>query len=280
MAQVLNTNVPSLNAQRNLNITQGKMTQTFERLSSGLRINRAKDDAAGLAVSERMTAQIRGLNQAARNANDGVSMIQTTEGALKEITANLQRMRELAVQSANGTYGAGDRQAMQAEFSALRLEIGRVGSQTQFNGKNVLLSTGGGSPGTVKFQVGANSGEIISFQFNKGFTTASVAGVNIKTETVGTSAGASAAITTINNALSAVNSYRANLGAVQNRLESAVMTITNTAENLSASRSRIVDADFAQETANLTKYQILQQAGTSVLAQANQNPNSIMSLLQ
>ncbi|SEP70892.1 flagellin [Ectothiorhodospira magna] len=278
MAQVINTNVPSLNAQRNLNITQGKMTQTFERLSSGLRINRAKDDAAGLAVSERMTAQIRGLNQAARNANDGISMIQTTEGALKEVTANLQRMRELAVQSANGTYqDPQDRTAMQAEFSALRAEIGRVGDQTEFNGQKVLSTLG-----SVDFQVGANANQVIDFNFNKAFTSAAVAGINIGTgeASVATVGDAASAITRLDSALDAINAYRADLGAVQNRLESAVMTITNTAENLSASRSRIVDADFAQETANLTRYQILQQAGTSVLAQANQNPNNIMSLLQ
>ncbi|SEP71005.1 flagellin [Ectothiorhodospira magna] len=273
MAQVINTNVPSLNAQRNLNITQGKMTQTFERLSSGLRINRAKDDAAGLAVSERMTAQIRGLNQAARNANDGISMIQTAEGALKEITANLQRMRELAVQSSNGTYqDAGDRAAMQAEFSALRAEITRVAEQTLFNGTSVL-----NDGGSINFQVGANNGQVIGFNFDTEF---SAGGLGIDAATVATSGGAPAAITTISAALNTVNAFRADLGAVQNRLESAVMTITNTAENLSASRSRIVDADFAQETANLTRYQILQQAGTSVLAQANQNPNNIMSLLQ
>ncbi|SEP70944.1 flagellin [Ectothiorhodospira magna] len=276
MAQVINTNVPSLNAQRNLNITQGKMTQTFERLSSGLRINRAKDDAAGLAVSERMTAQIRGLNQAARNANDGISMIQTTEGALKEITANLQRMRELAVQSANGTYqDTGDRTAMQAEFAALRSEIGRIGVDTEFNGKGVLS----GGLTNVAFQIGANEDQVVSFNFNQAFTSAAVAGATIAGG-VDTAGNAATAITNLDNALSAVNGFRANLGALQNRLESAVMTITNTAENLSASRSRIVDADFAQETANLTRYQILQQAGTSVLAQANQNPNNIMSLLQ
>ncbi|SEP70865.1 flagellin [Ectothiorhodospira magna] len=277
MAQVINTNVPSLNAQRNLNITQGKMTQTFERLSSGLRINRAKDDAAGLAVSERMTAQIRGLNQAARNANDGISMIQTTEGALKEVTANLQRMRELAVQSANGTYqNDGDREAMQAEFLALRAEIGRVGAQTEFNGQAVLS----GLASATKFQVGANSGQIITFNFSGKFTSATIRGVAIGDKSISTAANAALAITRLDSALDTVNAYRADLGAVQNRLESAVMTITNTAENLSASRSRIVDADFAQETANLTRYQILQQAGTSVLAQANQNPNNIMSLLQ
>ncbi|SEP70979.1 flagellin [Ectothiorhodospira magna] len=275
MAQVINTNVPSLNAQRNLNITQGKMTQTFERLSSGLRINRAKDDAAGLAVSERMTAQIRGLNQAARNANDAVSMIQTTEGGLKEITANLQRMRELAVQSANGTYqDTGDRTAMQAEFDALAAEIGRIGTATEFNGTAVL-----NSGGEKIFQIGANENQTITFDFDKTFTAASVAGVAIGTG-VGDVADATDAIGELDDALDAVNAFRADLGALQNRLESAVMTITNTAENLSASRSRIMDADFAQETANLTRYQILQQAGTSVLAQANQNPNNIMSLLQ
>ncbi|SEP70825.1 flagellin [Ectothiorhodospira magna] len=276
MALVINSNIASLTAQRQLSMNQMKMMQTFERLSSGLRINRAKDDAAGLAVSERMTAQIRGLNQAARNANDGIAMIQTTEGALKEISANLQRMRELAVQSANGTYEASDRAAMQAEFSALRMEIGRVGTQTQFNGQNVLQGLGA----ATRFQVGANANQTIDFHFDQVFAPGAVAGVAIGTQSVLTVGGAATAITTLDTVMSAVNTYRARMGAVQNRLESAVMTITNTAENLSASRSRIMDADFAQETANLTRYQILQQVGISVLAQANQNPNLVLSLLQ
>jgi len=392
MAQIINTNILSLNAQRNLNTSQGALATSLERLSSGLRINSAKDDAAGLAISERFTSQIRGLNQAVRNANDGISLAQTAEGAMQEIGNNLQRIRELAVQSSNATNSASDREALNNEVQQLIAEIQRVSTQTDFNGQALL----DGSFTGQGFQVGANAGQVIfvnastntqtaalgSSQFAAvqtstdavadGTATAvgSVSGysvngvtidafdvaigdtgadvsralanaINDKMDSTGVYAeltagnelrltsieagrdftftggsatgatgitlanagiddatavaapadfvgnvdisdfaGAQQALGIIDNALTAVNSARAEFGAVQNRFESVITNLQTGAENLSAARSRIRDADFAAETAELTRAQILQQAGISVLSQANASPQSVLALLQ
>jgi flagellin len=382
MPQVINTNVLSLNAQRNLTTSGSQLATSLQRLSSGLRINSAKDDAAGLAISERFTAQIRGLNQAARNANDGISLAQTAEGALGEIGNNLQRIRELAVQARNSTNSATDRAALDVEAKALKDEIDRVATTTAFNGVKLL----DGSFTTQAFQVGANVGETItvdsivnaqasqlgtntqaqvtgaaasaftaiaageitiqdstgaavqigaiaadtnaanratnlmsainaksadtgvyasivsgdqvSLTSTHGITVALAGGATTATTglTAGTTAtstvtgfaaldltsvaGADAAISTMDSALSAVNTARASLGALQNRFSSVVATLSTTSENLSASRSRILDTDFAAETANMTRAQILQQAGTAILAQANSVPQNVLSLLR
>lgn len=378
----INTNVQSLNAQRNLNASQGSLSTSMQRLSSGLRINSAKDDAAGLAISERMNSQVRGLNVAVRNANDGISLAQTAEGALAEVGNNLQRIRELAVQASNGTNSQSDRDALNAEVTQLQSEIQRVAEQTSFNGAKLL----NGSFTGVAFQVGANSGETITISSIAnaqtsalggsvsrtsgsvaataltGFATAiadggvTVNGVNIgpvasagsAQERVGQlaeainrvsaqsgvgasydqtsgqltltsrtaitvdgtansatvagfangSVGTAATTTGIGNvnvssftnaqmamdvadaALTSVNTARSNLGAIQNRFSSVVANLQSTSENLSASRGRIVDADFAKETANLSRSQILQQAGTAMVAQANQLPQGVLSLLR
>ncbi len=380
MAQTINTNVASLNAQRNLSRSQGLLNQSLERLSTGLRINSAKDDAAGLAISERFTTQIRGLNQAVRNASDGISLAQTAESALGELTNNLQRIRELAVQSANASNSASDRAALNAEVQQRIAEIDRIAKQTNFNGVKVL----DGSAGTITFQVGANVGETISVALNQGVTAGGVGQINTAvggsgtnnnfatatgqgdvtvtfdfgggntsqivvaegttvedaaiqineanisgisafvntggqlqvlsddavnildtatgTNTIGFDAagGTDAALDTgtisgvgvdtvinsnfaiarVDSALTTVNGLRGTLGAVQNRFESTIVNLQTVSENLSASRGRIQDADFAAETANLTKAQILQQAGVSVLSQANAQPQLALSLLQ
>ncbi|WP_203300286.1 flagellin domain-containing protein [Marinobacter sediminum] len=273
MALGINTNVASLSAQNQLNKSQSLNDQALERLSSGLRINSAKDDAAGLAISTRFDTQIRGLNVAQRNANDGISMVQTAEGGLDETVQNLQRIRELAVQAANGSNSDDDRALLQAEVDQRVSEITRIASDTQFNGQAVL----GGSLSTVNFQVGANAGQTIAVDFD---ATMSAAGLGISAVSVSSAGGASAALATIDGALSEVNSFRADLGAVQNRFESTINNLGTNIENLSASNSRIVDADFAAETAKLAKANVLQQAGISVLAQANARPNQVLSLLQ
>jgi len=386
MAQVINTNVMSLNAQRNLNTSSASMATTIQRLSSGLRINSAKDDAAGLAISQRMTSQIRGLDQAARNANDGISLAQTAEGALSTIGDNLQRIRELAVQASNSTNSQDDRDALNLEVTQLKDEIQRVASQTKFNGQSLLTSTnpfvfqvgadvgqtisvsgvnaqtaalggtytratttiaassitgyataisaGGltitgtgpdGLPATVDvgaIPVAANSQErasqlaeainrvsaqtgvgasfdAVSGQLTlsgatitiggtaaaaaKGFTDGAVStttsSIGISTTSVSSFTDAQAAIGQIDNALKAINSARANLGAVQNRFTSVVSNLSTTSENLSAARSRIQDTDYAKESAALTRNQILQQAGTAMLAQANQSTQSVLKLI-
>lgn len=383
MAAIINTNVASLNAQRNLSSSQSSMNTSLQRLSSGLRINSAKDDAAGLAISERFTAQIRGLDVASRNANDGISLAQTAEGALGEVTNNLQRIRELAVQSANASNSATDRAALQTEASQLLSEVDRVSNQTKFNGVSLI----DGSFTSAVFQVGANAGETITVSSLVDANTAAlgsvtsasaqssaVSGISVLTAPVagtltingtdistqigaaGTSqqrvgqvvdainnsstttgvnaafdastgkivlsseaditvggtddgtatgfdgatgvtgtaatttgltsldlssyAGASLAIKQIDSALGQVNSARATLGAIQNRFSSVVSNIASTSENMSASRSRIQDADFAKETAAMTRGQILQQAGTAILSQANSAPQNVLSLLR
>ena len=379
MPQIINTNVASLNAQRNLNSSQGAATTAMQRLSSGMRINSAKDDAAGLAIADRFTSQIRGLNQAARNANDAISLTQTADGAMSAVTDNLQRIRELAIQSANATNTTSDRAALQTEVSQLKSEIDRVANQTNFNGIKLL----DGSFASAVFQVGANAGETISVSGLQnstiaalgsvtaastqsstvsGLTTtatvltdftvngtdigalaavgtsqeraaqvvdavnkiATTTGVNayldnttgklvmtsnaaitlagsagglaatgfaagataaatttgLTTLDVSSYAGASNAITAIDSALQQVDTSRATLGALQSRFTAAISNVQTTSENLSASRSRIQDTDYAAETAALTRAQILQQAGMAMLAQANQQPNSVMTLLR
>ena len=386
MALTINTNVPSLNAQRNLNSSSADLATSLQRLSSSLRINSAKDDAAGMAISERMTTQIRGMNVAMRNANDGVSLAQTAEGSLDSVSDALQRIRELAVQSANATNSASDRAALDAEAQQLKSEVNRVASQTNFNGVKLL----DGTFTNQNFQVGANSGETISISgivdakssalgttdisgqtgiaatafgttvtgtdftitdagtgntvsLNNFVTGADAAGVattvaaainevsgetgvfatidsaaptvvqltsdhdfttatagtavvantgfagaaNVTAATVGfdtldlsSAGGASTAIRLMDSALTAVNTARADLGAIQTRFESVVENLAINSENTSAARGRILDADFAAETANLTKNQILQQAGVAMLAQANSIPQNVLSLLR
>ncbi|WP_303292757.1 flagellin [Marinobacter sp. ST-43] len=382
MPQIINTNIASLNAQRNLNSTQRDANVALERLSSGLRINSAKDDAAGLAISTRFESQISGLNVAQRNANDGISLAQTTEGALNEVVSNLQRIRELAVQSANATNSESDRQALDNEVQQRIEEINRIANQTSFNGLKVL----DGSFGVASFQVGANTGDTISINLTAGsrasdigsiatatalnvdfsgtnaiaagdtlsvtvgtsspqtitFTgeetniaeavetingqldnasaivsadgtaieikslqdlsaialdttngttaldttgtdtaaTAGDAGDNLELAAIDTVNGANDAILRVDSALTTINSIRSELGAIQNRFESTIANLSTTSENLAASNSRIRDADFAAETAELARTQVLQQAGLSVLAQANARPQQVLQLLQ
>jgi len=268
MATTINTNVMSLTAQRNLGKSQSTMATSIERLSSGLRVNTARDDAAGLAIAERMNAQVKGMSVAVRNANDGISLAQTAEGGLNEVGNMLQRMRELAVQAANGTNSADDRDNLNAEFVALDAEIGRIASVTQFNGKKIL----GTSAGSFAFQVGANVDETMKI------TTSSIASTG---ETIdgSTASGAEAAITAIDTMIDQVTTQRATYGAAQSRFASAINNLQIGVENQSAARGRIVDADFAVETANLTRAQILQQAGTAMVSQANSAPQTVLSLL-
>jgi len=271
MALTINTNVASLNAQRNLGTSQTALNKSMQRLSSGLRINSAKDDAAGLGISNRMTSQIRGLNQAVRNANDGISLAQTAEGALGESTNILQRMRELAIQSANDTNSAADRTSLNAEVDQLISELDRIAGNTTFNGRGLL----NGSTSGALFQVGAEAGQTISITIGDAYASTLV----VSDVTVSTQAHANSAIGLIDTAITTIDGIRGNLGAVQNRFESTIANLSNVSENLSAARSRILDADIAQETSNMTKYNILQQAGVSILAQANQAPQLALSLL-
>ncbi len=312
MALTINTNVASMNAQRNLGKSQGALNKSMQRLSSGLRINSAKDDAAGLAISDRMTSQIRGLNQASRNANDAISMAQTAEGALQESTNILQRMRELAVQSSNDTNTSADRASLNAEVSQLLSEIDRIASTTSFNGQVLLAGGFSGASNAAVFQVGANAAQTIdvtigaanqsalglagvtavsgtTFSYtisaqsagcvSGGQTSVSGAVAGTAALTIATFSGAQSAISTIDSAISTIDTIRGDLGAVQNRFESTISNLQNVAENLTAARSRILDADIAQETSSMTKMNILQQAGVSILAQANQAPQLALSLL-
>jgi flagellin len=273
MAQVVNTNIMSLNAQRNLNGTNSAMQTALQRLSSGMRINSAKDDAAGLAISERFTAQIRGLNQASRNAADAISLAQTAEGSLAEITTNVQRIRELAVQSVNASNSTSDRSALNTEVTQLKAEIVRIVG-TKFNGKSVI----GASATTFNFQVGANSGDTIGITTTNLSTNATRTALS--TASVSTASSAANMITKADAFLSTLNTERAKLGAVQSRFDSVIRNVENSSENLAAARSRIMDADFAAETAALTRSQILQQAGVAMLAQSNSVPQNVLSLLR
>ncbi|MEG3641179.1 flagellin N-terminal helical domain-containing protein [Magnetococcus sp. PR-3] len=271
MPLYVNTNVASLNAQRKLTQSSNDLSTTFARLSSGLRINSAKDDAAGLAITNRMTAQIRGLNQAVRNANDGISVAQVAEGALDETTNALQRIRELAVQSANAIYNTSDRLNLDKEVDQMLAEIQRISGDTEFNKLNVL----DGTYTAQNFQVGAFSSQTITMSING----AQMSHLGITALTISTQAGAEAALSLVDNALNSISDVRADLGAIQSRFGAVIGNLTNIVENMSAARSRIQDADIAAETANLTKTSILQQAGTAVLAQANQQPQLALQLL-
>jgi len=276
MPQIINTNIVSLNAQRNLNSSQASLATSMQRLSTGLRVNSAKDDAAGLAIAERMNAQVRGMNVAVRNSNDAISLAQTAEGAIGKVGDMLQRMRELAVQSANATNGTSDRTSLDQEFQALADEIDRTLTATKFNGLAILA----GNAGAQVFQVGANSGDVITVTTVNLSTNASVVAATTATSAISTVASASAALTNIDAALDLVNSQRALYGATQSRFDAVISTLQIAVENQAAARSRIMDADFAEETANLSRAQILQQAGNAMVAQANQLPNQVLALLR
>lgn len=275
MGNVIQTNVASINAQRNLFGTNIGLSTTFQRLSSGFRINSAKDDASGLFISNQLTSQIGGLTAAARNANDGISLAQVTEGGLQEVTNILQRMRDLAVQAASGTTADGgpEKGALNAEYQQLSQEINRIATQTRFGNTNVL-NTGA----TVAIQVGVNSGEQISV------TVPNVTTLNSDSSStpgdITTGANAANVLTNIDADIITVDTARGGLGAFQNRLQSTISNLDSIVENASASRSRIRDTDFAKETANLSKFQVLQQAGLSVLGQANSSSQNVLSLLQ
>ncbi|GAC27173.1 flagellin [Brumicola pallidula] len=275
MSLFVNTNVSALNAQRQLQSTSTSLNTSFERLSSGFRINSAKDDAAGLQIVDRMTSQIQGLDQAVRNANDGISLSQTIEGALQETTNALQRIRVLAIQSQNGINSSADRGALQKEVSALKVEMSRVSTTTQFGGVNVL----DGSFSSA-FLVGANAGQTINVNVSRpnGFGTLGLFGS--ATLSVATPGDASRALAQIDTAIEIINGKRADLGAVQNRFQSTIRNLSNVSENVSAARSQIRDTDFAKETSELTRAQIIQQASTTILSQANQRPQAALSLLQ
>ncbi|MCF3098402.1 flagellin [Aeromonas australiensis] len=285
MSMFINTNVSSLNSQRNLMNTNKALDTAYQRLSSGLRINSAKDDAAGLQISNRLTSQINGLNQGNRNANDGISLAQTAEGAMEEITGMFQRMRVLAEQSANGSNTTADRAALQQEITQLGTEINRIAKDTTFGGTKLL-------DGSYKgvFQVGADAKQTISFSLTQangfnisgiaaaasaGAAFATLAAINITSQS-----NAQSVLGAVDKMIAGVDRKRAELGAIQNRMESTIRNQANIAENLSSARSRVRDADFAVETAALTQYNILQQAASTVLAQANQRPNGALSLLR
>ncbi|MBT9486944.1 MAG: flagellin FliC [Rubrivivax sp.] len=286
MASTINTNIASMNAQRNLTSSQSSLATSMQRLSSGLRVNSAKDDAAGLAIAERMNAQVRGMNVGMRNANDGISLAQTAEGALGKVGDSLQRMRELAVQARNATNSTSDKDSLDKEFGELAKEIQRVLGGTTFNGKNIL----GSDAGSQTFQIGANvttndSIDITTTNMSSDSSITTVAGTDntgASRATIDSTASTSAiatVITDIDAAISKVNGERATMGASQSRFESVISNLQISVENQSAARSRIMDADFAAETANLSRSQILQQAGNAMVAQANQLPQQVLSLL-
>ena len=274
----VNTNLFSLNAQRKLSQSGASLSTSMQRLSSGLRINSAADDAAGLAISQRMSAQVRGMNVAIRNANDGISLAQTADGALSSVGDSLQRMRELAVQSRNSTNSDSDKESLDLEFKQLSSEIGRVLGGTTFNGKTIL----GADAGTLTFQVGANVTTNDSIDIATTDLTADAKITTVTGASIGSAADATAIATVITNidaAIDDINSQRATFGASQNRFNSVVANLQTSVENQSAASSRITDADFAAETANMSRAQILQQAGTAMVAQANQLPQSVLRLL-
>ena len=309
MAVYVNTNISSLNGRRYLNNVQNQLTTTYQRLSSGLRINSAKDDAAGLQISSRLTTQINGLNQGNRNASDGIALAQTVEGAMDEVTGMLQKIRTLAVQSANGTNTAEDRAALNKEANALAQEINRIAGQTKFGGKTVLDGAGNGDDiygapagaapgggnkadkGTLTLQVGANKGDTISFDVNSMRFSAIATLANVKDKLdqfydkttqsvkISTAENANKLLEHIDKLIGAVDAQRAGLGAIQNRLESSIRNQANVSANQADARSRIRDADFAEESANLSQQSIIQQAATSMLMQANTRPQLGLSLL-
>ncbi len=294
MPQTINTNLVSLNAQRNLSMSQSTLATSMQRLSSGLRVNSAKDDAAGLSIAERMNAQVRGMNVAMRNANDAISLSQVGEGALGKVSDLFQRMRELAVQSANGTNSNSDRDSLNAEFTQLAQEATRTLGGTQFNGKSILQNT---DTAGFTFQISANNDtsntgvdtiNVSQFSWTADSGISAVLGTAVLTGTNGPTLGVSGsdgtnaqtAISAIDTAIDSINSQRATFGAVQNRFENVVANLQVNSENQSAARSRIMDADYAAETANLSRSQILQQAGNAMVAQANQLPQQVLSLLK
>jgi len=272
---VINTNVSALRAQNGSRMANEALSTAMERLSSGKRINSAKDDAAGLAISSSMTSQIRGMTQAVRNANDGISMAQTADGALDEVTNMLQRIRELSVQAASGTYQTSDRTNLQTEVTALASQITSITANTKFNGVG-LFTGSAGSSGTVTIQTGSSSGDTVSMDFTQ-LDLSAVSSVNIADST---GAGATAALTSLDTLITTVGTKRATLGAAESRLGSVVNNLTSNITNLTDARSRIEDADFGTETTNLAKAQILSQASTAMLAQANQSQQSVLKLLQ
>jgi flagellin len=279
MGYTINTNINSLNAQRNAGINGASLATSMQRLSSGLRINSAKDDAAGLAIATRMDSQFRGMNVAVRNANDGISLAQTAEGGLQTVTDMLQRMRELAVQASNGTNSGSDLSALNTEYTQLSTEIGRTLSAVQFNGQQLLNTST-----SFSFQVGANNGQVITVDAS----SMNVASGDLSLATTGAASGLDTStpsanggnISALDAALTAVNTTRANLGAVQSRFTNTINFLQSAAENQAAAKGRIMDADFATETSNLSRSQILQQAGTAMIAQANQLPQGVLALLR
>jgi flagellin len=278
---VINTNVQSLVAQNALAVNNRSLSTSMQQLSTGKRINSAGDDAAGLAIANKMTAQIRGLNQAVRNANDGISLLQTAEGATQEVTNMLQRMRELAVQAANDTYSDTDRSALKAEYDELASEIDRISDNTKWNGMNVFdISADGaiGTSGTVTFQVGTDgaSGSTISVTFE----AISMSGLSASGLSIDTQSGATSALSSLDTAIAAVDTFRATLGAKINRLGYAADNLASISQNAAASRSRILDTDYASATTDLARTQIIQQAATAMLAQANQQPQTVLTLLK
>ena len=280
MPQTINTNIASLNAQRNLNASQSSLMTSMQRLSSGMRVNSAKDDAAGLAIAERMNAQVRGMNVAVRNANDGISLAQTAEGALSKVGDALQRMRELAVQSRNATNSSSDKDSLNKEFIELQSEIARVLGGTTFNGKHIL----GAEATTLTFQIGANTtaDDIIDVTTSNMQQATDITTVTASTASIGASASTGAiadVIDAIDTALDSVNDTRATFGATQSRFDAIISNLQQSVENQAAARSRIMDADYAMETANMSRASILQQAGTAMVAQANALPQQVLSLL-
>ena len=283
MPSTINTNMQSLSAQRALASTNGSLSTSMQRLSTGLRVNSAKDDAAGLAIAERMTSQVRGMSVASRNANDAISMAQTAEGALGKVGESLQRMRELAVQSRNGSNSDTDRANLDKEFQSLAEELTRVVDSSKFNGQSLLNST---NATDVEFQIGADTGstDSLSIEFKTKVASVIATAIGSLTDTatsaITTADTAKTAIETLDAAINAVTESRSYLGAQQSRFENVVANLSVTSENVSAARGRIVDADFAVESSNLSRSQVLQQAGNAMLAQANQMPQQVMSLLR
>ena len=281
MTLSINTNIASIDAQRNLSASQNSLSTSMQRLSSGLRINSAKDDAAGLSIAERMNAQVRGMNVAIRNSNDGISLAQTADGALAQVSNSLQRMRELAVQARNSTNSSSDKDSLNKEFTQLQSEISRVLGGTTFNGKHIL----GADATALTFQIGANTtaDDTITVTTVNMTQATAVTTVTASTASIGAVASGGAIDTVINNidaAIDNVNDTRATFGATESRFDAIITNLQTGVENQSAARSRIMDADFAAETANMSRAQVLQQAGTAMVAQANQLPQQVLKLLQ
>lgn len=287
MPSVVNTNLVSLNSQRNLSSSQASLTTAMQRLSSGLRVNSSKDDAAGLAISERMNAQVRGMNVAIRNANDGISLVQTAEGAMAKVGDALQRMRELAVQSRNASNSGSDKDSLDKEFGELAKEIQRVIGGTSFNGKRII----GSDAGTQTFQIGANTTsddtiDLATTNMGAAANLTTVAGTDntgsgrALIDSTTNSTTLKTVIDNIDTAIDFVNTQRATMGAAQNRFDAVISNLQVSVENQMSAKSRITDADFATETANLSRAQILQQAGNAMVAQANQLPQQVLRLLQ